>query len=89
MRSDAGLVVEGLSIAFEHGRKEAVSAVSLSVAPGEAVGLVGESGSGKSLTVRSVLGLLPRDVAVGGSTPSPRNESVASKTIACGMSSVP
>ncbi|GAA2684304.1 ABC transporter ATP-binding protein [Actinoplanes palleronii] len=33
--------------------------VTLSVAAGEAVGLVGESGSGKSMTVKSVLRLLP------------------------------
>ena len=42
--------------------RELVHAVSLSVARGEAVGIVGESGSGKSLTLRSVLGLLPTGV---------------------------
>ena len=31
---------------------------------GEAVGVVGESGSGKTLTSLSILGLLPRGVAV-------------------------
>ena len=66
MRADVGLVLDELSIAFDRGRREAVSAVSLSVAPGEALGLVGESGSGKSLTARAILGLLPDDVTVGG-----------------------
>ena len=31
----------------------------LSATPGERLGLVGESGSGKTLTVLSILGLLP------------------------------
>jgi len=36
-----------------------VSNVNLTVEPGESIGLVGESGSGKTLTLRSILGLLP------------------------------
>lgn len=38
--------------------------VSLRIAPGEIRGLVGESGSGKSLTLRSIVGLLPTNVRV-------------------------
>jgi peptide/nickel transport system ATP-binding protein len=40
--------------------------VSLSLAPGERVGLIGESGSGKSLTAQSVMGLLPEELYARG-----------------------
>ncbi|MDN5805754.1 MAG: ABC transporter ATP-binding protein [Brevibacterium sp.] len=40
--------------------------VSLSLAPGERVGLIGESGSGKSLTAQSVMGLLPEELRAEG-----------------------
>ncbi len=40
--------------------------VSLSIKPGEAVGLVGESGSGKSLTARAIMNVLPLGLSVEG-----------------------
>ena len=57
----AALEIEDLRVAFDTpaGELEAVGGVSLSVAPGEAVGLVGESGCGKSVTAMSVLRLVP------------------------------
>ncbi|WP_223622421.1 ABC transporter ATP-binding protein [Microbacterium sp. EST19A] len=57
------LQVDGLRVAAgRDGETTLVDGVSLSVAPGECLGLVGESGSGKSLTLRSVLSLLPPSI---------------------------
>ncbi len=60
------LSIENLSIAFDKGRKVAVSGVTLHVPAREALGLVGESGSGKSLTSRAALGLLPKTAKATG-----------------------
>jgi peptide/nickel transport system ATP-binding protein len=43
----------------------AVSSVSFDVPENATVGLVGESGSGKSVTALSIMGLLPRNAAIG------------------------
>jgi ABC-type oligopeptide transport system ATPase subunit len=43
---------------WEHRRLRAVDDVSLSLAPGETLGLVGESGCGKSTFSRMVVGLV-------------------------------
>src|SRR5215469_7010476 len=59
----AGPVLEIAGLRTEIRRNDAtvraVDGVSLSVAAGECLGVVGESGSGKTMTVRSVLRLLP------------------------------
>ena len=59
--STALLEVEGLSVTFKghNGPRTVVENVSFRLAAGEAVGVVGESGSGKSLSMLSLLGLLP------------------------------
>ncbi len=55
------LRVEHLSTQFatDQGTVQAVRDVSFSVEAGEVLGLVGESGSGKSVTMFSIMGLLP------------------------------
>jgi oligopeptide/dipeptide ABC transporter ATP-binding protein len=47
-------------------RRAVLRNVSLSVDPGESVGLVGESGSGKTMTARAVSGSLPPGAEVEG-----------------------
>ena len=54
------LVVDGLTTRFatRGGTVTPVNGVSLSIQPGQVLGLVGESGSGKSLTGYSIMGLV-------------------------------
>ena len=49
-----------VELPLSRGTVHAVDGASLSVAEGEAFGLVGESGCGKSMTLRAIMGLLPR-----------------------------
>ena len=66
--SSAGplLDIGGLRVEFKTPRGTVVAnhGVSLSVAPGETLGIVGESGSGKSVLCRAILRLLPSPPAV-------------------------
>ena len=63
------LEVNELAVTFNtpKGPVYAVSDVSFSVDKGQALGIVGESGSGKSVTVKSLMGLLPRTAKIDGS----------------------
>ncbi len=56
------LSVQGLTIEFQLGSRihRAVTDVRFDVRRGEVVGLVGESGSGKSVSIMSLLGLIPQ-----------------------------
>jgi peptide/nickel transport system ATP-binding protein len=62
------LDVSELSVRFEtdEGTVHAVDAMSFSVSPGEVLGIVGESGCGKSVTVLSMLRLLPPSAVISG-----------------------
>ncbi len=62
------LEVTDLRVTFDvHGRRVTpVDGVSLTLERGEALGIAGESGSGKSLSLKSIIGLLPPNATVGG-----------------------
>jgi peptide/nickel transport system ATP-binding protein len=59
------LTIDGLNLTIDG--KPLVSDLSLSIGPGERLGLIGESGSGKSLTAMAATGLLPRAILPSGS----------------------
>jgi oligopeptide/dipeptide ABC transporter ATP-binding protein len=62
MTGEPLLSVRGLrvEIATRNGTVHAVDGISFDVDEGETMGLVGESGCGKSMTLRAIMGLLPR-----------------------------
>lgn len=69
MSDDLALRVDGLFVEARSprgGAQMVVRDVSLQLSRGEAVGVVGESGSGKSLTLRAMLGIMPRSCRVAG-----------------------
>ncbi|MDX6418685.1 MAG: peptide/nickel transport system ATP-binding protein ddpF, partial [Trebonia sp.] len=55
-------------IRLRHGVVHAIDGVSLTVNPGECLGIVGESGSGKTMTALSIMRLLPGGGSVVGGT---------------------
>ena len=73
------LHIDDLHVHFNtsDGVVQAINGASLTLNPGEIVGLVGESGSGKSVTAMSILGLVPKPPAIYPcllyTSPSPRD----------------
>ncbi|HZI83402.1 MAG TPA: ABC transporter ATP-binding protein [Casimicrobiaceae bacterium] len=67
MTNDALLAVKDLRVEFptRTGTLVAVDGVSLTIVPGEVLGVVGESGAGKSLTGAAVIGLIDPPGRIG------------------------
>ena len=55
-----------LRITVPHAQRTVLHDVSLTIGPGEALGLVGESGSGKSMTAKATMRLLPHGATTTG-----------------------
>jgi peptide/nickel transport system ATP-binding protein len=66
--AEALLDVRDLSVRFDtdDGTVHAVDRFSFDLRPGEVLGVVGESGCGKSVSMMSILGLLPETATVSG-----------------------
>ena len=65
--SGPALEVKGLDVRY--GGVQAVRGLSLTVAPGEIVGLIGANGAGKSSTLHAIMGVAPvtgGEIALGG-----------------------
>ena len=62
-----------------HGKVDAIRGVDLYVNENEILGIVGESGSGKSVTMKSVMKLLPRSAKVSAETLSYKGEDLTAK----------
>lgn len=68
-----GVTASGLSKSFGHPRRRALDGVTLTVRPGEAMGVIGANGAGKTTLMGCLLGLLRPDegeVRIGGFAPS-------------------
>src|SRR5438270_11461158 len=68
MTETAAVEIDDLAVRFQQRDRtiHAVNGVSFRLARGEVLGILGESGSGKSVTLRSLMRLLPRNCAIGG-----------------------
>jgi peptide/nickel transport system ATP-binding protein len=68
MIETAAVEVANLSVRFQQRDRtiHAVNGISFCLAPGEVLGILGESGSGKSVTLRSLMRLLPHNCAIEG-----------------------
>ena len=64
------LTVDNLSVSFRtySGIVKAVRGVSFELNKGETICIVGESGSGKSVTVKTIMGILPPSAVIESGT---------------------
>ena len=62
------LTVTGLNVSYPGCDSPAVHDLSFTVESRESVGIVGESGAGKSQTALAIMGLLPDNAQVSGTT---------------------
>ncbi len=76
------LEIENLRTTFStsKGKVDAIRGVNLCIRENEILGIVGESGSGKSVTMKSVMGLLPRFASVNADVLNYKGESLLGKT---------
>lgn len=58
------LEIQGLQASYHHkkGSQTLLKEINLKIPEGQVVGIVGESGSGKSMTMKSILNILPENV---------------------------
>lgn len=74
-KEDSMIQIERLSFSYGSGRR-VLTDISLSVSPGESVGIIGKNGAGKSTFLKVLVGLLPGyegSVSVGGLPLEKRN----------------
>ncbi len=82
--SEPVLRLQDLAVSFQsrQGFVNAVRGVDLDVMPGETLAIVGESGCGKSVTMRTVMGLLPPHAVVRSGAIDFRGEKVLEQNTA-------
>jgi branched-chain amino acid transport system ATP-binding protein len=82
-------LLEVSNIAVDHGKLRALWDVSLSIAPGERVGLLGANGAGKSTTLGAIIGLYPPSMGEIKFDAAPITGRPPAENVARGLALVP